>query len=72
MNRGNNSVLGRKPDEKLVASLVIPYEEEVKAWHEQGICSSTIHEALAEAVSDEELDPEYILPELRNFRVPPE
>ncbi len=41
-----NAVLGRKPDEKLFASLVIPYEEEVKAWYEQGICGSTIHQAL--------------------------
>lgn len=40
------AVLGKKPDKGAQASLILPYQEEVKNWFEQGIWGTTIHQAL--------------------------
>jgi len=40
------AVVSRKPPEAHQASLVVGYEQDVRSWLEQGICGTTIHEAL--------------------------
>ena len=40
------AVLGKKPDKGAQVSLVLPYQQEVKGWFEQGIWGTTIHQAL--------------------------
>jgi len=39
-------VMGRKVSLQDSTSLVLPYAEEVRRWYQQGICGTTIHEAL--------------------------
>ena len=39
------AVLGKKPDKGAQVSLVLPYQQEVKGWFEQGIWGTTIHQA---------------------------
>lgn len=40
------AVLGKKPRRGLSPSLVAPYEQEIRQWHEQGIMGTTILQAL--------------------------
>ena len=40
------AVLGKKPDKEPQTSLILPYQQEVKGWYEQGIWGTTIHQAL--------------------------
>jgi hypothetical protein len=40
------AVLGIKPDKEPQTSLILPYQQEVKGWYEQGIWGTTIHQAL--------------------------
>ena len=39
-------VLGQRCSRRPAASLVVPYQKEVKAWWQQGIQGTTIHQAL--------------------------
>ena len=40
------AVLGIKPDKEPQTSLILPYQQEVEGWYEQGIWGTTIHQAL--------------------------
>lgn len=40
------TVLEKTPQEQAQTSLVLPYEKEVNSWFAQGICGTTIHQAL--------------------------
>ncbi len=40
------AIVGKKSKQPVSSALILPYQDEIRGWHENGICGTTIHQAL--------------------------